>query len=179
MTEGWSALLICTVAAVANVVTQILVHRATQGYVRSFFVGFALGLVVLLAGEALRLSSRPTSGLEAVVMIAADGLLYACAAFLYFGVVNVGESSIRVRLLRELGKSAGPASEKDLLRVYNDGIILRIRLGRMVRNGQVSLEGGRYRLRSRTLARIAAAVFGLKMLLLGRSSEFVDVDERV
>jgi len=179
VTEGWSALLICTAATATNVVAQILVHRATQGYVRSFFVGFVLGLGVLLAGEVLRLSSRPTSGLEAVVVIAADGLLYGCAAFLYFGVVNVGESSIRVRLLRELGKSSGPTSEKELLRTYNDGMILRIRLGRMVRNGQVSLEGGRYRLQSRTLARIAAAVFGLKMLLLGRSSEFADADERV
>src|SRR5262249_4735866 len=101
------------------------------------------------------------------------------AAFLYFGVVNVGESSIRVRLLRELSKSAGPTVEKDLLHTYNDGIILRIRLGRMVRNGQVSLAGDRYRLQSRTLARIAGIVFGLKKLLLGRSSEFAEADERV
>ncbi len=178
MTDGWSALLICIVATMVNVVAQILVHRATQGYVRSFLTGFALGLLVLLAGEALRLSSRPTFGLEVVVMIAADGLLYACAAFLYFGVVNVGESSIRVRLLRELGK-AGRSEEKELLRTYNDTIILRIRLGRMVRNGQISHADGRYRLQSRTLARIAAAVFGLKMLLLGKTSEFADVDERV
>jgi hypothetical protein len=172
MTDGWSALLICTVATAVNVVAQIVMHRATQGYVRSFLVGFATGLVVLLAGETLRLSSRPSSSLEAVVVIAADGLLYACGVFLYFGVVNVGESSIRVRLLRELSKSAGPTSEKELLLSYNDGSILRIRLGRMVRNGQVSLEGARYRLQSRPLAHIAAVVFGLKILVLGRSSEF-------
>ncbi len=172
MSDGWSALLLCAVATAVNVVVQMVVHRTTKGYVRSFLVGFVAGLAVLLAGEGLRRAGHATGFLAAAVVIAADGLLYACACFLYFGFVNVGESSIRMRLLRELSRMAPPALEADLLTTYNDRMILQIRLGRMVRNGQVTFVDGRYHVQSGVLVRIAAVVFGLKMLLLGRSSEF-------
>lgn len=172
MSGAWIALLICTVATVAFLAAHLVTYRLTQGYMRAVFVGFVAGLLVLAAGDALRFVNAPVAVLEGVVLLAGDFALYVCAAYVLFNVINVSESSIRVRILRELRDA--PISEAILLEKYNDALILDNRLDRLIGSGHIEFVDGRYRLASRTLARVAGVIRLLKRILLGRTSEFSD-----
>lgn len=172
MDGAWAALAIVAVALAANALIHLLAYRATQRYMRAVFLGFGAGLVVFLAGEVVRFVVAPASIVEVLVCLAGDGMLYGCASFLFFNFINAGESAIRVRILHELRGAGRTLSEPELLDLYNDGTIIETRLSRMLGNGQVELVDGHYRLRSRTLVRMAYFFLALKWVLLRRSSEF-------
>lgn len=172
VTEAWAALAICAAALAANAFAHLLVYRATQRYMRAIFLGFGVGLLVFLAGEAVRFVAAPVSVVDSAICLAGDTMLYGCASFLFFNFINAGESAIRIRILRELSAAGRTLPEADLLEAYNDGEILETRLSRMLGNGQLELVDGRYRLRSHTLVRMAYFFLTLKWVLLRRSSEF-------
>jgi hypothetical protein len=167
-----AALLACAAAMTLNLMAHLLAYRTTERYVRSAIVGFAAGLIVLAIGEVLRFMAYPVGLLEGLILLGGDLAIYGCAAFLFFNFINAGESSIRIRILRELRAMEPPLTVTALLRVYNDLVILDTRLGRMIGNRQIECADGRYRLVARTLLRPARLFRFLKWLLLRRISEF-------
>jgi hypothetical protein len=169
------ALLACAAGVTANLLVHLVTYRMTGRYVRSAIAGFGAGSTIMAMGEALRFAAHPVGWLEGVVLLAGDFTIYGCAAFLFFNFINAGESSIRIRILRELRTGGGPLTEAALLKIYNDRIILDTRLGRMISNGQIECIDGRYRLVAHTLLRPAKLFRFLKWLLLGRTSEFDSV----
>jgi len=167
-----AALLACVAGMAANLLVHLVSYRMTGRYVRSAIAGFGAGSIVIAAGEVLRFAAHPVGWLDGVVLLAGDFTIFGCAAFLFFNFINAGESSIRIRILRELRTGEGPLTEAALLKAYNDRIILDTRLGRMVSNGQIECIDGRYRLVAHTLLRPAKLFRFLKWLLLSRTSEF-------
>jgi hypothetical protein len=167
-----AALLACAAAMTVNLVVHLLTYRTTERYVHSAILGFAAGLIVLAIGEVLRFTAYPVGLLEGLVTLAGDLAIYGCAAFLFFNFINAGESSIRIRILRELRAMDRPLTVTALLKAYNDFVILDTRLGRMISNHQIEYTDGRYRLVAHTLLRPAKLFRFLKWLLLRRTSEF-------
>src|SRR4051812_48082162 len=97
-----AALFACAAATALNLVAHLVAYRLTGRYVRSAIVGFAAGLIVLAICEVLRFTAPPVGLMEGLVSLAGDLAIYGCAAFLFFNFINAGESSIRLRILREL-----------------------------------------------------------------------------
>jgi hypothetical protein len=173
MSDTWAALCICATAGATYLVVHVLTYRLTERYMRALFTAVAAGLGVLMAGEAWRFFVNPVGVGLAVVLMLGDVVLYTSGAFLCFNVVNVSESSIRVRILRELRKSPKPLSEAGLLEIYNDRMIIESRLARLLDSGHAELLGRRYRLLPTTpLLQLATAMRLLKQVLLRRTSEF-------
>ena len=157
-----------------NVVIMGLIPRLVPGmnYFRSVFVGFGAGFAAMLMLEGVRYSMETGDSGEFFLLLASNIAIYAFLGFLFFTAVNVGESSIRVRILRELMRCAAPISEAELLSRYNDRSILTSRLDRLVETGQINIRGGRYFVRPGNLLRIAKLMRLIKVLLLRRTSEF-------
>jgi hypothetical protein len=166
------ALLIVGSALVANVVLHFIVHRVARRPMVSAVLGFAGGLAVLAAGETVRFSGSVQAAGAIGVLLLGDIAFYVCASFLFFNFNNAGVSSIRIRILRELANAGRPLSETELLRRYNDHVILMTRLERLTGGGQVLLSGDRYVLRSRGLVVLFRVMRMLKLLVLRRTSEF-------
>lgn len=176
MSDAILALVICAVATLTNLSVQLLAYRRTQRYMRAVFAGFSTGLLVLACSEAVRFLTTPASPLEGAVLLLGDVIIYICTAFGWWNFVNAGESSIRIRILRELRAAKGPLLETDLMARYNERIILETRLARMVGNRQADCIEGRYRVTSATLVRPAKTFRFLKRILLQRTSEFDGVE---
>ena len=98
--------------------------------------------------------------------------LYVCLGYLFFYVVNTGESSLRVRILREIAQARDGISEQALLKAYNERVILESRLQRLLRGGRAVRQRDRYVLRAPGLVLMAKFFRALKQFLLRRSSEF-------
>lgn len=133
--------------------------------------GFAGLLVVGLAGVA---AAWRTGGWEAsaLAVLLVDAPIYACLAYGYANFVNLGQSSVRVRIYRELlDKPDGIAGEA-LRAEYDEQGMLRARLERLVEATDLRFADGRYCIGRGRLVMVAAVIFGLKKAVLGRHSEF-------
>lgn len=133
--------------------------------------GFAGLLFVVLGGAAAAWWSGDwgASGLSTLLV---DLPIYGCLAYGYANFVNLGQSSVRVRIYRELlGRPEGIEGET-LRAEYDEDGMLRARLERLVAAGDLRDEGGRYTVGRGRLLAIAAVIFGLKRAILGRHSEF-------
>ena len=80
-------------------------------------------------------------------MLLLFGLLCFCYVICIFGPY---ESSIRLRLIRDIYERQGPSvSWADLTQTYNDEIILKIRLDRLAAAGDLTFDGTRYQIRKK------------------------------
>ena len=167
----WTALIPVTAGAV-NVLTQLLFYRVTgRGrLLRSVYVGFATGFVVATAASALtgRSGMRP---LDAAAVGLLNMATYAALGYGYFHFINLGETARRVRLLWEFADAGGALSDEEILRRYNADEIVRVRLGRLLRNGQIVERDGRYVIGRPTMLRMVRTLMLTKRLLLGRTGE--------
>lgn len=102
-----------------------------------------------------------------------DAPIYGCLAYGYANFVNLGQSSVRIRIYRELLAAGANGLSGDFLRgEYDEATMLRVRLSRLVSAGDLLDDSGAYKLGRRRLLLIGNCVFGLKKIVLGRHTEF-------
>lgn len=161
------------VGGLANLAVQILSHRwKLLGFVKSIVAGFVIGLAVLFLIQGLRILGTGANLDEAAFLVGNCGL-YVCGSYLFFQLANIGEASIRFRILREFKIAGGRMKYEELTERYNDRGIMRTRIKRLTQNGQIREVGDRYEA-DHPAALVAAGwlLTVLKRTLLGKASEF-------
>ena len=166
-------LLVAGVALIAAVVT----YSAALRYIRTSIVaGFSaslgVGLVLIAAAHLVLPWSVPASAAAHVIQWAGDCLLYLCGWYVFMNFVVCSESSIRVRLLRDIVAAGGQIRESDLLAAYNERALIAMRLERLVAGRQIRDIKGRFFPAARGLMVLGLLLQALKRLILRKSSEF-------
>ncbi len=131
--------------------------------------GMLLGCVVLgglgtLGSYFWLVGLKVNSALGGITSI----LIFSLLVFHYFsGVFGMMEAAIRIRLLLELyGRPAQSATPEEILQNYNESMILKLRLDRLVAAGHLKWNGEFYRIGNRILLiqigiqRIVKGLFG-------------------
>lgn len=153
----------------ANVLCQVVVSRLplALGPVRRQFASFGGGGLVTLLGLGFVL---PGSGLglaDAAGYFLLHSLGYAFAGFIFFNVINMNVSSLRVRILKEyLQVDPAPLAESVLREKYSARGMLAARLERLHAGHQLTRRNGRYYLQPGGVLVIAHIFAFLKRLLL-------------
>jgi hypothetical protein len=159
-------------ALAANAVVQVLLLRFSQGahFLRSMIGGFCGGGFALGVVELWLVPRMP--GEEVFGGVVVHLLTYAALAYCYFNFVNLGQSSIRIRIYAEIAAAKGGLSVGELMRDYNETALMAMRLHRLTESGDLVFKNGRYFLGRRRLVPVARIIFAAKRFLLGRESEF-------
>ena len=156
-----------------NVLFQIGCFRLFPaiGLLRSLSLGFGSGfagmLLIEIYADASFLTSAYVSGLTVL-----NAITYSALGYCYFHFVNLGETARWIRILRELYESGGCLSIEDILKKYNATDILQRRLNRHINNGQIIERDGKYYIGSPVMLTIARVIVAMKLILLGKKSEF-------
>jgi hypothetical protein len=166
-------LLIPIVCAAFEVVTHILIARTLikRGTIVSTLIAWSLGVLVLLIAEVTMFvgSEIPVSVYLPYVLL--NFIFYSSLAFVYFCFFNIGESSVRIRILFELQRSAMGLSPAEMERLYDVNAIIMARLERMLSSGEIHQHGELYFFSGKArMLLIANACQQLKFLILGRKS---------
>jgi len=103
-------------------------------------VVFAVGMTVAIVDHG--------SSLDLACYVILNSGASVAFAFGYFNFVNLNYTSLRVRLLRELAHRSGGFTVDDIMRQYNAGVALDLRLARLVKAGELRFDGTRYYLGS-------------------------------
>lgn len=153
-----------------NFLSQIGMVRATSGQmsiVNSLFCGYACGLISL-AICWLGSATAETASSDLWAMLVVDAALYTVASYCWFHYVNIGEASVRIRVLREIADAARPLSRREILDHYSAATIIDSRLQRLVRSGQLVESAGRFRLGKPRMILVARVFDCLKFIVLGK-----------
>ena len=148
--------------AVAGLLLFIGFHLATYRlisagnvlkWLKQIFVPGAL-LNLVLSGIFFFRDSASVGGPDRSAMVLCTLLslaVYAMVTFLYvLCLFGPHESSIRIRIIRELDKFYPNACPENVLRgAYNAQIILQRRLDRLMSAGDITFDGKRYRLQKK------------------------------
>jgi hypothetical protein len=160
-------------ALIINAVVQLLSARAwlRWGFVRSAGAGFVAGLVGLLALDGLaHFFYRRDPWQEAVATLLVNMGTYVALAYCFIaGFVNLGKTSLRIRIFSELYYSKFGLSMEQLLSLYNSRVIVELRLDRLLNNNQVVERDDRYFLNGALLWFVAVVIRSAKMLVLGKT----------
>jgi hypothetical protein len=135
----------------------------------SLSIAAAAGLIFAAAITAYvaSLGQRTPWDLAAYVVVNAG--CTAALAFGYFNFVNLNFTSLRVRILREMG-TAGDFSIADLKARYGADAVLDLRLKRLVDAGELSFDGAVYRLGgSRKILMIGIVLDHLKAVIMPKT----------
>ena len=144
---------------------DVFSSRAGLSRVASYGVSLAGGAVVSIIAVTLLDKGSPASAAIAV-------LAYGAWWFIALNLIQALESSLRVRLLREVMATGGRIAMARLEARYSDRSLLGLRLSRLRGAGAVAERGGRLFVVSPGLRAVAGLFRLLKKICVGRISEF-------
>jgi hypothetical protein len=140
--------------------------RAGMGAVAAYLASLVAGT---LATVALTIFNEGNGDWDA---FAAGLLLFGAWWFVFLNFVQSAQSSLRVNILRQALLNGGTLSHTALFDRYNDAALIGLRLERLVQSGAVVQVDGRYFVVSSSARMLGRLFRGLKLLILGRPSEF-------
>lgn len=161
------------IGLIINVAVQIFGVRYIPALtlLKSILVGFVVGGTSVIGLEYYLGLYVPT--LPHILWgLMTNLLIYAVLGYCYFHFINLGETARRIRILRELYEAPEGLSQAEILERYNAKHIVDMRLRRLLGNGQIVERQGRYYIGSPVMLFIAKTITALKLLVLGKRSEF-------
>ena len=174
ISPDWFYLLSPIVALAVMLVVQGGALRLRRGdrFFGSVVVGFVVGLLVVLALQAVLLLVFPRNLDRWVLALVANPAIFVMLAYCFYNFINLGHASIRIRIFKECDDRGGFITREELRAVYDDELIKEARLQRLLEGGDVVRENGRWKMVNPRLVPVAKMVFGLKKFVLRRESEF-------
>ena len=129
-----------------NIIVQVLGCRysARLSLLKSAFFGYGIGLVCLLTGESIFYLKQVYAVSDFLALAVTNFVIYSMFSYWYFVFITLAETAIRTRLLMELDRSEDGLSEEEMLAKYNASELIEKRINRLVENGQIINNGGRY-----------------------------------
>lgn len=161
------------IGLIINVSVQVFGFRyfPAIGLLKSLLLGFICGLSTVIILECYVLSGIPKSSLDFISIFFTNVIAYSALGYCYFNFLNLGETARRIRIVRELHESGGLSME-DILKKYNVTEIVHRRINRLINNGQIIERDGKYYIGSPVMLTIARVIAAMKLILLGKKSEF-------
>jgi len=166
--------LICPVIAVAvNAIAQVIVFRLRRGmqYFRSIIEGVFAGAVAFVILEAIfAIKGIPFNGIATILLV--DAPTYFALSYCTYSFVQLGQTSIRIRMYAEIAANPSGISVEEMNREYDDQRLIDMRLRRLTESGDIIEKDGRYYVGRKKFLYVSNILFGAKRFLLGKESEF-------
>jgi hypothetical protein len=153
----------------ANFLSLIILRRlsANSSLLNAIFASFGIGGVLSASLALCVLIGERSSVLDGGSLFLCVMIVYIASGIIIFALINLGETSLRIRMLGKLIDSPLGVSRSDLVADYDDRALLDIRLRRLREKGQAKFVGGVYYSRRSLLFFAASAIRVLKAILYG------------
>jgi hypothetical protein len=153
-------------ALLLAVIAHAVTLRVGARHVSAYGLSLAVGLCAVLAGGLLLPG-------DDIIGSAVTALLLFCAWwFVFLNFFQGSQSSLRANILRHIAANGGRLDHGQLFAVYNDTALIGLRVERLTQGGGIVERDGRYFVASKGLRAMERFLRLLKMLIMGRASEF-------
>ena len=161
------------IALFCEIALHLLISRfwIRRGTIISTLIAYGICLLLLAVLQNQTLSNQLLPMHTVLSLSAVNFIFYSAMAFFYFSFVNIGESSVRIRILREISDSQNGVSQAELLRRYNVDHMIQARIERFLSSGEMVLRKDRYYYSGKPkMLLVAKTCQKIKKLLLGKES---------
>lgn len=161
-------------AMVVNVGAQVILFRVRGGthYFRSITEAFSLGGVALVAGEAFLVASNDMAVDRLILALAVNLPTYICLSYCYYNFVQLGQTSIRIRMYSEIAERESGVMLSEMEQEYSEEGLTEVRLQRLIESGDMIVRDNTYFIGRKRLLLITKIIFVAKHFLLRKKSEF-------
>ena len=162
------------VAMLVNLLTQVTVYRLRRGrqYFRSIIDGFLVGAIALAASETFLIAAGNPTTDRFLLALLVNAPIYLCLSYCYYSFVQLGQTSIRIRMYGEIASRPSGVMISAIEREYDEKGLTEVRLQRLLESGDLVERDGKYFIGRRRLLHIANVIFAAKHFLLRKKSEF-------
>jgi hypothetical protein len=165
--------LILVLAPLCSLSLNVIVQFGLYRYARFRLMGSILG--GLLAGIAPLFGlmfwsftfASPLPTLDILALSVTMIAIYLGGCAVIFAVINLGETSLRIRMLQMLNKSPNGMKRSEVVEIYDDTALFEIRVNRLIEQRQVIRTGDVVIIRRSAFFYIAALIRAFKWLLYG------------
>jgi len=146
MTMQFYHFLVPVISVLSFFLFQFIALRTFIGksYIGIWIIGLVFGVIITIVSHLCIIVMMNDSILNGTL----SGLINICTflllALLYLTIIQLGISSLRIRIMLELEESDDGLNSMDVLRNYNAEKILQTRLDRLERSGQIIVNQGKY-----------------------------------
>jgi hypothetical protein len=138
-----------------------------ESVLKSIIIAYAIGLILLFLVGGFLFKYDFLSIHDLMGYFICNFFYYSVIAFCYFCLVNLTDTSVRIRILQELQKKANTGlSQSQILKIYNTDNIIGIRLEKLVSSGQIVKKENRYYHNKDRLVLVAYFFECLKFILI-------------
>jgi hypothetical protein len=159
-------ILVAGVGLILAVLGHLAALRMGLGAIAAYATSLLSGTMVTVVFALL------TRGEDFAELLAGSLLLFGAWWFVFLNFVQSSQSSLRVNILRQAHLNGGTLGHAELAAQYNDKTLIELRLSRLVQSGAVAKVNDRYFVISSSARMLGRLFRGLKLLILGRPSEF-------
>jgi len=173
LTDQIIELFIPLVSFFINIVIQLSINKFNKncGLLKSELYGFVIGLLFQIFFEVyynyLSFIYRDT-----MLIVIANIIIYCCLGYCYFHFVNLAITARRIKILRLLYAHNKGLTYHDILNKYDAKEMIDNRIDRLIGSGQINIYDGRFIIGNSTMLFISKIILLLKMLIIGKKSEF-------
>jgi hypothetical protein len=132
--------------SIINFLAQLALVRISSGIklVIVVLVAFCIGASIVAALAAIAFSLTMTSLPDVLALTMTVFVIYSAASFILFALINLGETSLRIRMLALLMSAPNGLTELQLIQTYDNETLVRIRLDRLRANNGAGFVDGIY-----------------------------------
>lgn len=172
----WVSLISPVVALAANALAQLILFRVRKGaqFFRSIAEGAVCGAMVGAAITMVLIIKRDVAAGSLLIPFVTNGLSYLALSYCYYHFVQLGQTSIRIRIYTEIVASGCGLTVEEIAGRYNDSALMRLRLQRLLESGDLVERNRRYFVGRWRFVYISRILFRAKRLILGGKGKFDD-----
>lgn len=157
---------------VVNGIMQTLSYRGgVKNLLKSEFVGFVSGLIILLGCSAWIINEFNVSARDYSMFLIVNLIIYGAMQIWFTSLLGIISVALRVRMLQFISATRS-VSYPELVVAFQPDELIHRRIERLLKTGQVKQIDGQYYLNKRGLLYIALILDAYKLFLLGKKSEF-------
>lgn len=170
----WLEILSPIVGLLVNVLIQTTSFQYIRGLglFKSIALGFTAGFLTVFILEFYRYFDLPAMESEFFYILCVNLITYILLGYCYWAYINLGETSLRIRILREMYETQKALPIEKLFSIYNPDNMFEIRMSRLLKYNQIVCKNDRYFIGKSILLLIAKAIVIIKLMIIGKKSEF-------
>jgi len=156
--------LVPVIGLAVNVLIQLISLKSIPkiSLLKTIVIGFFFGFASILS-----------IGWNNPYVLIANSIAYIFLGYCYFSFLGLVDYARRTVMLRQLEKVETGLSLEEISVRCGAGEMASLRLKRLLTKGHITLQDNRYYMRKQTLVIVAKVVTLMKLLVVGKKSEFV------
>lgn len=161
-------LAIALIAMASSVAAHLLACRLGLGQLTAYIASLIVGFMMTIGGLLLVVPHDVTFAWALPIALGLFGSWW----FIFLNLAQAMESSLRIRILREIALAGGSLSTAALSAHYSDARLIRLRVTRLTESGAIRQCGHTLLVSSWPLLILARLFRLLKLIMIRRASEF-------